>query len=74
MVDFVGVFMNAGKVKWLSLGLLAVLLLLTAGPTVAEQEYLSPEALAADSQINSLYIVESTAGRVAQFDLADGKV
>jgi len=66
--------MNAGRGKWLSLGLITALLLLTAGPTVAEQEYLSPQALVADSQGKTLYIVESTAGRVAQFDLADGKV
>jgi len=40
----------------------------------ARQEYLSPLALAADSQGKTLYIAEATARQIAVFDIAAGEV
>ncbi|MCK4294337.1 MAG: beta-propeller fold lactonase family protein [Planctomycetes bacterium] len=66
--------MSLGRNLILFAGVFCALTSFAGNLEAARQDYLSPLALAADSQGKTLYIAEATARQIAVFDIAAGKV
>jgi len=66
--------MSIGRIVSLFAGVFCALTSFAGNLEAARQDYLSPLALAADSQGKTLYIAEATARQIAVFDIAAGRV
>jgi len=66
--------MSIGRNVILFAGVFCILASVAPNVNAAGQDYLSPLALAADSQGKTIYIAEATANQIAVFDVSSGKV
>ena len=65
---------SIGRIVMLFAGVFCAIASLAASARAAQTDYLSPSALAVDSQGKTIYIAEETANQIAVFDVAAGKV